>query len=137
MSKEPEATENPLQVALQPFHAAQGKLLTAVLQDEVDEAESVLLVFGSECLTFQCHPDQDVVTLSFGAATPSEDADDLTGSRAWSRFIGKEFFWGWLTVNQRGATDGVLLSFDGVVPEIGLNVVAASFETLEVRQRAG
>ncbi len=137
MTDEPKATRNVLQAALQPFHAAQGKLLTAVLQEDVNEAEAILLVFGSECLTFQCDPDRDVVTLSFGTATPSENADDLTGSGAWSRFIGKEFFWGWLTVNQQGATDGVLLSFDGVVPEIGLNVVAASFETLEVRQRAG
>lgn len=131
------ATGVGLQAALQPFLAAQGKVLTAVLQDEVNEAECILLVFDSECLTFQCDPDLDVVTLSFGPVTPSDEADDLTASAAWSRFIGKEFFLGWLTVNQQGATDGVLLSFDGVVPEIGLNVVAATFETLEVRQRAG
>ena len=63
------------------------------------------------------------------------DRPDLTTDPAWSRFIGKELSTGWLMQNQQGYADGALLSFDGVVPEVGLNVVAA-FEVLEIRQRA-
>lgn len=136
MKNDSEVLGEALRDILQPFHDARGKVLTAVLQDEVANAESLMLIFGSECLTLQCDPDLDTVAVSFGAIALSKDTEDLTGSAAWSRFIGKEFCWGWLTVNQQGYTDGVLLSFDGVVPEVGVSVVASSFETLEIRQSA-
>ena len=121
---------------LKPFLEAQGRQLTAVLSNDTGEGEDLILAFGAEALIFRCNEDSDAITVSFEAIPELEDADDLTASSAWSRFIGKEFSTGWLTLNQQGYTDGALLSFDGVVPEVGLNVVAAAFEVLEIRQRA-
>lgn len=120
---------------LQPFLQAQGRQLTAVLSNDTGEGEEILLAFGADALIFRCNEDSDAIAVSFEPIPDLEDADDLTTELAWSRFIGKELSTGWLTLNQQGYTDGALLSFDGVVPEIGLNVVAAAFEVLEVRQR--
>jgi hypothetical protein len=121
---------------LQPFHQAQGKQLTAVLRRDTDEGEEMILAFGMDGLFFACDEDLDKLTLRFEELSDIEDVEDLTTDAAWNRFLGKEFFWGWLTINQQGYNDGALLSFDGVVPEIGLNVVASEFEVLEIRQRA-
>ncbi len=121
---------------LLPFHQAQGHQLTAVLSADTEDGEQILLAFGTEGLIFSCNGDTDTVAVRFGPLGSVDDAEDLTADGAWSRFIGKEFFWGWLMLNQQGYADGVLLSFDGVVPEIGLNVVASEFEVLEIRQRA-
>lgn len=108
-------------------------MLTAILRDDAEDGERLLLVFGAESLYLLCDPEMDVIDVAFGPAEASGDASDLTADPAWSRFIGKEFFWGWFTINQQGYTDGVLLSFDGVVPEIGVNVIASSFETLQIK----
>ena len=121
---------------LQPFLQAQGMQLTAVLSNDTGEGEEILLAFGAEGLVFHCNEDSDAITVTFEPLPELEDADDLTADPAWSRFIGKELSTGWLMQNQQGYADGALLSFDGVVPEIGLNVVAAAFEVLEIRQRA-
>lgn len=121
---------------LKPFLQAQGLQLTAVLSNDTGEGEDLLLAFGADALVFRCNEDSDAITVTFESVPELEDADDLTADSAWSRFIGKEFSTGWLMQNQHGYTDGALLSFDGVVPEIGLNVVAAAFEVLEIRQRA-
>ena len=121
---------------LKPFLQAQGRQLTAVLGNDTGEGEEIILAFSAEGLVFRCNEDSDAISVSFEAITALEGADDLTAEPTWSRFIGKEFSTGWLTLNQQGYTDGALLSFDGVVPEVGLNVVAAAFEVLEIRQRA-
>lgn len=121
---------------LQPFLQAQGRQLTAVLGNDTGEGEEILLAFGADALIFRCNEDSDAITVTFELIPELEDADDLTTDPAWSRFIGKELSTGWLMQNQQGYADGALLSFDGVVPEVGLNVVAAAFEVLEVRQRS-
>ena len=117
---------------LQPFRECQQKILTAVLQYDDEQSETIVLVFGTDALSLTSDPDLDVLTVSLGPLGDVEAYDDLTADAPWSRFIGKPFFWGWLTTNQRGHTDGALMSFDGVVPEIGVNVVASSLETLLV-----
>ena len=121
---------------LEPFRKAQGKTLTAVLRRDYGEGEELTLAFGSERLLLRCDEVRDAVQIKFGGIELVDDIDDLTADAPWSRFIGKEFFWGWLTINPQGFADGVLLSFDGVVPELGLNVVASTFEVLEIRHVA-
>lgn len=118
------------------FLEAQGRQLTAVLSNDTTEGEELLLAFGSEGLVFRCNEDSDALAISLEPLPALDDAEDLTAHPIWSRFLGKEFSTGWLMMNQHGYCDGALLSFDGVVPEVGLNVVAAAFEILEVRQRA-
>lgn len=116
--------------ALEPFHASQQKLLTAVLHRDTDEGETIFLVFDRAALCLKSDPEFDRVTVGYGPLDDVDDCDELTADTPWSRFIGKPFFWGWLTVNQQGFVDGVLVSFDGVLPEVGVSVVASSLETV-------
>jgi len=53
---------------------------------------------------------------------------DASHSKPWSSFIGKTFGWGWITINQQGYLDGVLLSFDGIIPQVMLIVMASSIK---------
>ena len=54
---------------------------------------------------------------------------DVSSNEPWVNFIGKVFGWGWITLNQQGYCDGVLLSFEQVVfPEVALNVIASSIK---------
>ena len=117
---------------LEPFQACQQRALTAVLHGDGEAGETLWLVFGTDALALKSDPNLDTLTLGFGPLEGVEDVIDLTADRPWSRFIGKSFFWGWLTTNQQGYTDGALVSFDGVLPEVGVTVVASSLETVLV-----
>ncbi len=55
-------------------------------------------------------------------------AVDRSNREPWKDFIGKRFGWGWITVNQQGYCDGLLFSFEDVVPRVVLNVAASSFK---------
>jgi hypothetical protein len=49
-------------------------------------------------------------------------------SEPWRNLIGQAFGWGWITINQQDALDGILLSFDGIIPLVMLNVIASSIK---------
>ena len=68
-------------------------------------------------------PDDETVIVSAGSFDP-EGGIDL--SESWRDLIGAEFWWGWIAVNQQGYSDGVLLSFNGIDPQVLLNVIASS-----------
>ncbi len=121
--------------AMEAFQAAQGLPFTAVVAAESDEGEEIILAFGTQGLLFVSDEDNDTLSVKFAELQDIDDAEDLTADPVWSRFIGKEFSAGWLTINQHGVTDGALLSFDEVFPQVALNVVASGFEFLEIRQR--
>jgi len=53
-------------------------------------------------------------------------------SAPWKKFLGKELGWTWVAVNQQGYCDSVMLSFDGIVPTILLNVVASSIKVCTI-----
>jgi hypothetical protein len=50
----------------------------------------------------------------------------LDAKKPWSALIGAAFGWGWITINQQGYCDGVLLSFNGHLPTLLLSVVGSS-----------
>lgn len=127
---------DPQLAALRSFQACGQRVLEAVLHRDGEEGERLALVFGGDALFLSSDPDLDRLLVTFGPLTDGED-DDLTGDAPWSRLIGKPFSWGWLTVNQRGEMDGALLSFDGVIPEVGVNVVASSLETILLSRVGG
>ena len=53
---------------------------------------------------------------------------DASRFEPWNDLIGKPFGWGWVTVNKQGYCDGLLLSFDGIVPQVVLDVIASSIK---------
>jgi hypothetical protein len=61
--------------------------------------------------------------------TPSDGAGghDASESPPWREFIGQEFGWTWIVVNQQGYCDGVMLNFGkDIFPQLLLNVIASS-----------
>jgi hypothetical protein len=51
-----------------------------------------------------------------------------SSSQPWNGLIGEPFGWGWITINQQDALDGILLSFGGLAPQVMLNVMASSID---------
>jgi hypothetical protein len=106
-----------------------GKTLQAVWQVEsLGCLEQVILDFGPVSLSVLAISDDDSVDFR---CTTTTDLDmtglvDASDDRYWSTFIGVPFGWGWITVNQQGYCDGMLLSFDGIAPQVVMNVRASS-----------
>ncbi len=90
----------------------------------------LILDFGSRSLVIAADENDDSIEFSVVEATDlrKDDAIDASHSDPWNAFIGKAFGWGWVTVNQQGYCDGLLLSFEGIIPHLALNVVASSIK---------
>jgi hypothetical protein len=78
---------------------------------------SVFAVSDDDSVDFRCAKTTDLGTTE--CANASHD-------QFWSAFIGVPFGWGWITVNQQGYCDGMLLSFGGIAPQVVMNVKASS-----------
>jgi hypothetical protein len=122
------AAASALSASLDNFHRIDGQILQAVWR-VIDAGclARVVLHFDQNFLIIEARTDDD--TVEFWAEERSSFSNvgiDASQSNLWSRFIGKSFGWGWVTINQQGYCDGVLLSFGGITPQVILNVVASS-----------
>jgi hypothetical protein len=86
--------------------------------------DQIALEFDSRFLVIRCNASDDTIDLSI----PEEflDANSVGHLEPWSELIGKRFGWGWVTINQQGYLDGVLLSFDGITPTLLIMAIASS-----------
>ena len=85
--------------------------------------------FGYATLVVMAEQDDSVVYKIFSSAADSASVGgiDVSSEEPWGHFLGRTFGWGWVTVNQQGYSDGVMLSFEEVVfPEVVVNVIASS-----------
>jgi Family of unknown function (DUF6334) len=90
----------------------------------------IVLGFDQDSLVVEAVSYDDTITIHL-ISNNDRNADgwiDASHSKPWSRFIGKTFGWGWITINQQGYLDGILLSFDGIWPQVMLNVMASSIK---------
>lgn len=115
---------------LSAFHAVQGHALQAVREISIEGSlERVVLHFGSIILTARANEDDDTIEIS---VMPSDrltvEGQDVSNVRPWRDLIGRSFGWGWLTMNQQGYVDGASFGFDGIAPQVLLNVVASSIK---------
>jgi hypothetical protein len=88
----------------------------------------IMLKFENKALLILADTDHDTAVVECEDAH-SLDLDGYTSINTllpWRGLLGQVFGWGWLTINQQGYPDGVLLSFDGLVPQILLFVAASS-----------
>jgi hypothetical protein len=99
----------------------------------------IILDFDPLSLVVSAATDDD--TIDFEAVhTASSDKSggiDASGLLPWKDFIGVPFGWGWVTVNQQGYCDGLMLSFGGILPQVVLNVVASSLRVGKVGAVSG
>jgi hypothetical protein len=91
---------------------------------------------GSPSGPFDAYNDTIMFRIVRSRDLNTEGWEDTGHSEPWRRFIGEVFGWGWITINQQDALDGILLSFDGITPQVMLNVMASSIkESLIIEAR--
>jgi uncharacterized protein DUF6334 len=109
--------------------SAEPETLRTVSERIVDKCRAALaLEFTTKRLVFAANPDDDTISVRC-EGTPSPNSSGwrrINGKTAWKSLIGAAFGWGWITINQQGYCDGVLLSFNGLRPTIMLCVVGSS-----------
>lgn len=113
------------------FHEVDGAFLEGVTQVVADGSTvEIILQLGSKLLVITAVEEDDTVDLSI--ADGVSRGETVSHLQPWSQLIGKQIGWGWVTVNQQGYLDGVLLSFGGVVPELSITVVASALQVRAV-----
>jgi hypothetical protein len=124
-------TAKALDPMLSRFLSVSGLVLRAVWQF-VDEGclDRILLDFGQSSLVVAVNRDDDSVDFWVEASTDSKKLGWVEVSRLqpWKEHVGKPFGWGWVTVNQQGYCDGLLLGFGDIGPHMVLNVTASSIK---------
>ena len=128
-----------LQPLLLRFHEISGKSLRSVwrVYDE-NNLDKIVLEFEQNTLVVEADADDDTIIFRIVNSSDlnTEGWVDAGHSEPWNRFIGEVFGWGWITVNQQDALDGILLSFGGITPQVMLSVMASSIkESLIVELR--
>lgn len=116
---------------LSAFHSISDMSLQSVWQVHTDGSlDKLVLDFGRASLVVLADENDDSIDVVSTETADVGDVGVVDGSHLepWSRFIGKPFGWGWVTVNQQGYCDGLLLSFGGIFPQVALNVIASSIK---------
>lgn len=99
----------------------------------------LVLQWDGGYLLFRADTDTDSLEVVFheGDLGSSPKYRSLRSSSPWSEYLDKSCSWTWLAVDQQGYWDSALLSFDGVVPCVLLNVMASSINVYSVVRGEG
>jgi hypothetical protein len=99
----------------------------------------LVLQWDNGFLLFRADGDTDSLEAEYheGAFVVSGKYRSLRSCTPWSEYLGKSCGWTWLAVDQEGYWDGALLSFDGIIPNVLLNVTASSICVFSVVQEEG
>lgn len=122
---------------LSAFHAIDGRPLKAVRKIYTEGSlDKLVLDFGTMSLIVVADRNDDSIDIAVTDMPDVRNTDGVDGSHLepWNKFIGKPFGWGWITINQQGYSDGLLLSFGDVVPQLILNVIASSLKVSVIRR---
>jgi Family of unknown function (DUF6334) len=123
--------------AFQELSQKDGQKLEGVFQRVEDGClDLIALRFPAGMLAIAADADTDTVEVRYHEAETFDKAGlvRVSAHPPWSSLIGQCFGWGWSTINQQGYQDGVLLSFDGLVPSVMLLVAASSFRVCVVNE---
>jgi hypothetical protein len=122
------------------FHRINGNPLRAVWRVYTDQClDKIILGFDQESLVVEAEPYDDTIVFHIKSNHDlnSDGWMDASHSEPWNNFIGEPFGWGWITINQQDALDGILLSFGGITPQLMLSVMASSIEESLIRLSSG
>ena len=122
--------------AFQELAQKEDQNLEDVLQRVEDGClDLVALKFSAGVLTFAADADTDTVEVRYeeGEAFDFSRLTRATDLTPWSSLIGQSFGWGWVTINQQGYQDGVLLSFGGLQPSVLIVAAASSLRVFEMK----
>jgi hypothetical protein len=90
--------------------------------------DTVILVLSTKLLVFKANADDDTVSVICDSARRFKGGAGFQESRSpvWKKLVGKQLVWGWVTIDQQGYCDGILLSFDEISPQVHLDVAGSS-----------
>lgn len=117
------------------FDEIGGQRLDAVLlMHEYGSLAKIVLDFDSVSLVVVADKNDDTIDCKTVDRVRPRKVKSVDGNKSepWRTFIGRKFGWGWVTVNQQGCCDGLLLSFDGIAPDLLLNVIASSIKVARI-----
>jgi hypothetical protein len=121
---------------LSPFHAIGGSILCSIREVSADGClQQIIFDFETTSLIVTADKNDDSVEVEIAKVVDTKtnlEGMDPNHAEIWKTFIGKSFGWGWVTVNQQGYCDGLLLSFGGIVPQLLLSVVASSIKVSKI-----
>lgn len=96
--------------------------------------DELVLDLGDSFLRFGVDIDTDTITSRFEPCPfrAKKSYKSIGSSRPWKTWLGKQCGWTWLAVNQQGYLDSVLMSFDGIEPNVLLQTIASSIEVFTI-----
>jgi hypothetical protein len=110
-------------------------ILNDVLEKRVHGCRDELILNLRECyFRFGVDIDTDTIVSEF-QPSPFRGKKGYACVRSagpWDKCVGKECGWTWFGWNQQGYLDTVLLSFDGIVPNVLLQTIASSVEVFVI-----
>jgi len=113
---------------LSEFHKIGTRVLRKVSYVWTDQClDKIIFEFDEVSLLVEAEVEYDTIAVCCIGNDRLSDHSTAAGSTdLWNPFISKPFTWGWIMINQQNYLDGILLSFDTIMPNILLNVVASS-----------
>jgi hypothetical protein len=130
-------TAEALAPVLSVFHSASGRALRSVWQRHTEGClDRIVLNFDGAAFVILADENDDSIDVALLEDTNGRNMNELDASDLdpWRSFITRPLGWGWVTVNQQGYCDGLLLSFGGIFPQIALNVVASSIKVATITE---
>jgi hypothetical protein len=118
---------------------ATSYVLQDVWEKPVHGCRNELVLDLGDCfLRFGVDIDSDTIVRQFqpGPFRAPKGYRSIQSAKPWKRFVGKECGWTWLAWNQQGYLDSVLLSFDGIEPNVLLQTIASSIDESEAVSRS-
>ena len=113
-------------------------VLKDVLEKRVYGCRDELVLDLEDCfLRFGVDIDTDTITNRFQEIPfrAKNGFVSIQSAKPWKRYLGKECGWTWLAWNQQGYLDSVLISFDGIEPNVLLQTIASSIEVFRFHPR--
>jgi hypothetical protein len=99
--------------------------------------DQVILDLGPIALVVSADPDDSIDFRCMKTSDPVRtDSVDASHHQCWQSSIGVPFGWAWVTVNQQGYCDGLLLSFGDIVPQVVMNVIASEIRLRRISMTA-
>jgi len=96
--------------------------------------DEMVLDFGATCLIVTANEEEDSMEVRTAQEINTAGFDDVSQSDPWNKSIGKKFGWGWLTINQLGYWDGLVLGFGVPAPQIMLHVLETSIQVAVITE---
>jgi len=110
------------------------RLLGVYERTEDGIRDDLVLAWQDSHLWFRADADTDTIEVGFHESRfePTSEFHSLEAVPPWIDFLGHDCGWTWCAVNQQGYFDSILISFDGIVPNVMLHVIGSSIKVFTI-----